>query len=321
MMPRSCAYSSASAICPAIGSASWKGHRTLPNRLGQHGPSTSSFASERNTLGPPAGQTASQTPKDRSQVAGARCIVAGLMVPAVVLRRARCPIIWHFCRDTLECKGPPLQRSLLRPGSITLAEASPLPEHHAAASPSTPIAPRDPRLHSQIDAMVTGRHSDPFSFLGPHPVDGGWAVRFFLPWAEEARISFETRPSENAPASNKVVEAVKLRPEGFFEAVLPTGDTSPPPPGIYRIQIRTHYGETFELYDPYAFPCVLTEFDLYLMGEGRHYDTYQKLGARLIRHLGNLHSRTGRRRHLQIGNHRACRKHASPESRSLRFPL
>src|SRR2546429_6431956 len=82
-------------------------------------------------------------------------------------------------------------------------------------------------------------------------------------------------PSENAPASNKVVEAVKLRPEGFFEAVLPTGDTSPPPPGIYRIQIRTHYGETFELYDPYAFPCVLTEFDLYLMGEGRHYDTYQ----------------------------------------------
>jgi len=172
-MPRSCAYSSASAICPAIGSASWKGHRTLPNRLGQHGPSTSSFASERNTLGPPAGQTASQSPKDRSQVAGARCIVAGLMVPALVLRRARCPSIWHFCRDTLECKGPPLQRSLLRPGSITLAEASPLPEHHAAASPSTPIAPRDPRLHSQIDAMVTGRHSDPFSFLGPHPVVGG----------------------------------------------------------------------------------------------------------------------------------------------------
>jgi 1,4-alpha-glucan branching enzyme len=165
--------------------------------------------------------------------------------------------------------------------SITLAEAWPLPEHHAAASHSTPIAPRDPRLRSQIDAVVTGRHCDPFSLLGPHPTDGAWVVRFFLPWAEEARISFQPRLSENA-ASYKVVEAVKLRPEGFFEAVLPAGETSAPTPSLYRIQIRTHYGETFEVYDPYAFPCVLTEFDLYLMGEGRHYDTYQKLGAHLI---------------------------------------
>ena len=29
------------------------------------------------------------------------------------------------------------------------------------------------------------------------------------------------------------------------------------------------------------FPFQLTEFDLYLMGEGRHYDTYEKLGAHL----------------------------------------
>ena len=158
-----------------------------------------------------------------------------------------------------------------------------MPEHHAAASHSTPIAPRDPRLRSQIDAVVTGRHSDPFSLLGPHPVDGAWAVRFFLPWAEEARISFKPRLSENAaPAACEVVEAVKLRPEGFFEALLPADETSAPPPSLYRIQIRTHYGEKFEVYDPYAFPCVLTEFDLYLMGEGRHYDTYQKLGAHLI---------------------------------------
>ena len=34
-------------------------------------------------------------------------------------------------------------------------------------------------------------------------------------------------------------------------------------------------------YDTYAFPFLLTEFDLYLMGEGRHYDAYEKLGAHL----------------------------------------
>jgi 1,4-alpha-glucan branching enzyme len=158
-----------------------------------------------------------------------------------------------------------------------------LPEHHAAASHSKPVAHRDPRLASQIEAVLTGRHSDSFSFLGPHPVDGGWAVRFFIPWAEEARISLQASSSENAPpAPAKVLEAVKLHPEGFFEAILPADQTGPPAPVSYKIQGRTHYGASFETYDPYAFPCVLTEFDLYLMGEGRHYDTYQKLGAHLI---------------------------------------
>ena len=158
-----------------------------------------------------------------------------------------------------------------------------MPEHHAAASPSKPIAPRDPRLHSQIDAVVAGRHSDPFSFLGPHPGDGGWTVRFFIPWAEEGRISLQPASSESAaPGPAKVVEAVKLRPEGFFEAMLQAGETSSPTPSSYKIQGRTYHGESFEVYDPYAFPCLLTEFDLYLMGEGRHYDTYQKLGAHLV---------------------------------------
>jgi len=31
----------------------------------------------------------------------------------------------------------------------------------------------------------------------------------------------------------------------------------------------------------FAFPYLLSEFDLYLMGEGRHYDTYEKLGAHI----------------------------------------
>ena len=158
-----------------------------------------------------------------------------------------------------------------------------MPEHHAAASPSKPIASRDPRLHSQIDAVVTGRHSDPFGFLGPHAIDGGWAIRFFIPWAEEAQISLQPPATESAaPASAQAVEALKLRPEGFFEALLPAHQTSALAPTSYKIQGRTHYGESFDLYDPYAFPCVLTEFDLHLMGEGRHYDTYQKLGAHLV---------------------------------------
>jgi 1,4-alpha-glucan branching enzyme len=75
--------------------------------------------------------------------------------------------------------------------------------------------------------------------------------------------------------------ARKMRPEGFFEAVLPAADEFPPAPSSYRIRFRTEHGKVFESHDAYAFSFLLTEFDLYLMGEGRHYDTYEKLGAHI----------------------------------------
>ncbi len=138
------------------------------------------------------------------------------------------------------------------------------------------------RLDLQIDAILAGRNADPFAILGPHPVPGGWAARFFLPGATEASISLRPPAIEGAtlpPA--KVTDAIQLRPEGFFEASWPSSQTAAPSPGGYRIQGRWQTGESFELYDPFAFPFLLTEFDLHLMGEGRHYDTYNKLGAHL----------------------------------------
>ena len=73
----------------------------------------------------------------------------------------------------------------------------------------------------------------------------------------------------------------KLRPEGFFEAVLPGIRELAPSASSYRIRFRSDYGEVIENFDTYAFPFLLTEFDLYLMGEGRHYDAYEKLGAHI----------------------------------------
>jgi len=194
--------------------------------------------------------------------------------------------VWHFPLNILEFRGcEPLfgRRSRGSRYRNQILEISHLPEPHAAPSHSKHVAPRDPRIQSQIDALVAARHSDPFALLGPHPVDGTWAVRFFIPWAEEAFISLRPPAIQGAslpPA--KVSDASKLRPEGFFEALWPSGQANPPAPASYKIHGRTHDGESFEIYDPYAFPCVLTEFDLHLMGEGRHYDTYEKLGAHLM---------------------------------------
>src|SRR6266550_2633772 len=164
-----------------------------------------------------------------------------------------------------------------------VSETVNLAEQRPSMKRTAPIASRDPRLDAQIDTFLAARHADPFALMGPHPTEGNWAVRFFLPWAAEASISLRPPAIEGAtlpPA--KVTDAVKLRPEGFFEATWPSNQSAPPAPGSYKIQGRTHFGESFEIFDHYAFPVVLSEFDLYLMGEGRHYDTYEKLGAHVI---------------------------------------
>jgi 1,4-alpha-glucan branching enzyme len=130
---------------------------------------------------------------------------------------------------------------------------------------------------AKVDALVAGKNADPFGILGPHPHPSGWAIRFFIPWAAEASVVFKNPAISPA----KIADAVKLRPEGFFEAVWPSNQTTAPEVGSYKIQGRTHAGGSFEIFDPYAFPFFLTDFDLHLFGEGRHFDTYEKLGAHL----------------------------------------
>jgi 1,4-alpha-glucan branching enzyme len=148
-----------------------------------------------------------------------------------------------------------------------------VPEQHNLP----PASLSDPNAEAQIDALLAGRHADPFALLGPHPIssptDQTWAIRFFRPGAAEVSVLLHGE-SEAIPARH-------LRPEGFFEATLPGTHQYAPAPDSYRIRVRTSYGETVEAYDTYAFPFLLSEFDLHLMGEGRHYDTYDKLGAHL----------------------------------------
>ncbi len=144
-----------------------------------------------------------------------------------------------------------------------------------------PQAPGEAEFNARIDALLGARLADPFSLLGPHPVKDGWAVRFLIPWADRANLAFQN--------SAKVTDAVKLRPEGFFEATWPSTQATAPEPGSYKIQGRTHEGVPFELYDPYSFPYQLSDFDLHLMAEGRHYDTYEKLGA----HIKNVNGISG----------------------------
>ncbi len=59
------------------------------------------------------------------------------------------------------------------------------------------------------------------------------------------------------------------------------------PANAYRIEFHFADGNTLETLDPYAFPPLLTDYDLYLSGEGTHYQKYEKLGAH-VRELAGV---------------------------------
>ncbi len=120
-----------------------------------------------------------------------------------------------------------------------------------------------------MDRILSARHNDPFEVLGPHlSADNEVAIRAFLPEAEEAWVLHD----------DAELEMKKVDGDGFFEAsfVKDKEDVRP-----YQIRAKDSSGATRTYYDPYCFPQVLTEFDLHLIGEGTHYQKYEKLGAHM----------------------------------------
>jgi 1,4-alpha-glucan branching enzyme len=97
-------------------------------------------------------------------------------------------------------------------------------------------------------------------------------VRALLPWAESAAVLL---PDER-------VEMQRIHPGGLFQAALPGHEWGT----AYRLWAQAPGAWPAEFYDPYAFPPGLTDFDLYLIGEGTHYRTYEKLGAHLTENSG-----------------------------------
>ena len=67
----------------------------------------------------------------------------------------------------------------------------------------------------------------------------------------------------------------KLHPAGVFETEVP--DTRP---FAYRYRMTDAAGHTWECDDPYRFPPQISDFDLYLFGEGTQTRLYKSLGAR-----------------------------------------
>src|SRR4029077_12396717 len=110
------------------------------------------------------------------------------------------------------------------------------------------------KLPAEAYAIIEGRHSDPFHYLGLHTEGDKSVVRAFLP--EATNVEAIGEHGESAPLS-------RIHDAGLFAGALPNGSR--------RYRLRAHFGDNVvQLDDPYRFPPVLSEFDLYLLGEGTH---------------------------------------------------
>jgi 1,4-alpha-glucan branching enzyme len=119
------------------------------------------------------------------------------------------------------------------------------------------------QLSPEAYAIIEGRHSDPFRYLGPHREGDVTLVRVFLPNADGAELIDDE-------GRERGLERIHER--GLFEGRMTNGSQH------YRV--RAHYGaREVELEDAYRFPPILSDLDLHLLGEGTHMRLYEKLGA------------------------------------------
>jgi 1,4-alpha-glucan branching enzyme len=119
-------------------------------------------------------------------------------------------------------------------------------------------------LDPQAFAIIEGRHADPFSYLGPHAERGIAVVRAFLPDAEDVSA---------IDVAGRAAPLARLHAAGLFAGAVAVDASA-------RYRLRARYGDaTVEFEDPYRFPPVLSDLDLYLLGEGSHLRLYDKLGA------------------------------------------
>src|ERR1700750_2632947 len=140
--------------------------------------------------------------------------------------------------------------------------ASPDAASPDAASPDA----ASPSL-GEIERIAAGQHYDPHSVLGAHPGPGGVIIRALRPLATSGTAVLDD--GRRLP-----MEHVH---EGVFAVTVPDEQV----PG-YRI--AAGYGSGSDSAedvrdDPYRHLPTLGEFDLYLIGEGRHEELWRGVGG------------------------------------------
>ncbi|MCW9024100.1 MAG: 1,4-alpha-glucan branching protein GlgB [Gammaproteobacteria bacterium] len=125
------------------------------------------------------------------------------------------------------------------------------------------------QLTPEMQLILDARHHDPFSVLGPH-IEGDKAhVCVFKPAI--TALHFAEQQLTRVPNSDFFVW------EGKAKDI----------PENYQLQWQDNHGQSHSAYDPYCFPAQVSDFDLHLFAEGKHWHIQQILGAH-VHKIGNV---------------------------------
>ncbi len=121
----------------------------------------------------------------------------------------------------------------------------------------------------ELEAISNGSSSNPFSIFGLHPKRSGkgYVVRTFQPEARSVVV---------IPTRGNSVEAVKVTPEGLFEASFPSRTKR----FEYTLDVlyaRKRKAVTIE--DPYRFGSLIEDLDIHLWAEGTHTQAWKFMGS------------------------------------------
>ncbi len=117
----------------------------------------------------------------------------------------------------------------------------------------------------EVEAVLAGRHANPFAFLGLQEVMGRFVLRAFIPNAEMV-VAYTL-------AGDELGHLIPRHSAGFFEGLVKIAKRQP-----IRYHAKNSGGE-WDVYDPYSFGPVLGPMDDYYIGEGNHLRLFDKLGG------------------------------------------
>lgn len=125
-----------------------------------------------------------------------------------------------------------------------------------------------------VELICNASHHDAFSVLGPHiGARGKTSIRCFLPGAASVVVV----DAQSAPLGT----LKKVNEAGFYEGQVKLDQGAP-----YQLRVTWDGGFEDTLEDPYRFPLVLGEMDVWLLGEGTHLRPFEVLGAQPSTMLG-----------------------------------
>ncbi|MGN0367151.1 MAG: 1,4-alpha-glucan branching protein GlgB [Wujia sp.] len=117
------------------------------------------------------------------------------------------------------------------------------------------------------DELRDGKLNAPKHLLGIHDYGDGQVITVYRPHARKVTVSSPT---------GKTQDELHWLAEGLYGIYYPKKKFQGTK---YRITTEYEDGTTVVTADAYAFPSQITDFDVYLFAEGKHYDIYEKMGA------------------------------------------